>query len=65
LSFGRLKKGWEEKREEKRLENGSHWGADAGRAEEQRVLEMLEKKWGKMNDTVGSFFVRFYLMLTL
>jgi len=56
LSFGRLKKGWEEKREEKRLEKGSHWGADAGRAEEQRVLEMLEKKWGKMNDTVGSIF---------
>jgi hypothetical protein len=53
LSFGRLKKGWEEKREDKRVEKGSHWGADAGRAEEQRVLEMLEKKWVKMNDTVS------------
>jgi hypothetical protein len=53
LSLGRLKKGWEEKREDRRVEKGSHWGADAGRAEEQRVLEMLKKKWGKMNDTVG------------
>ncbi|KAN0099022.1 hypothetical protein V8E51_014685 [Hyaloscypha variabilis] len=54
LSFGRLKKGWEEKREDRRVEKGSHWGADAGRAEEQRVLEMLEKKWGKMNDTINT-----------
>jgi hypothetical protein len=53
LSFGRLKKGWEEKREDRRVEKSSHWGADAGRAEEQRVLEMLEKKWVKMNDTVS------------
>jgi len=53
LSFGRLKKGWEEKREDKRVERGSHWGADAGRMEEGRVLEMLEKKWVKMNETVS------------
>jgi hypothetical protein len=53
LSFGRLKKGWEEKREDKRVEKGTHWGTDAGRMEEGRVLEMLEKKWVKMNDTVG------------
>lgn len=52
LGLGRLKKGWEEKREDKRVEKGSHWGADAGRMEEGRVLEMLEKKWSKMNDTV-------------
>lgn len=55
LSFGRLKKGWDEKREDKRVEKGSHWGADAGRLEEGRVLEMLEKKWTKMNDTVSTF----------
>jgi hypothetical protein len=54
LSFGKLKKGWEEKKEDRRVEKGSHWGADAGRAEEQRVLEMLEKKWVKMNDTVSN-----------
>lgn len=53
LSFGRFKKGWEEKREDKRVEKGSQWGADAGRMEEGRVLEMLEKKWAKMNDTAS------------
>ncbi|KAE8445919.1 hypothetical protein EG329_012698 [Mollisiaceae sp. DMI_Dod_QoI] len=54
LSFGRLKKGWDEKREDKRVEKESHWGADAGRLEEGRVLEMLEKKWTKMNDTINT-----------
>ncbi|KAF8849510.1 hypothetical protein BDZ45DRAFT_752684 [Acephala macrosclerotiorum] len=54
LSFGRLKKGWDEKREDRRVEKESHWGADAGRLEEGRVLEMLEKKWSKMNDTINT-----------
>jgi hypothetical protein len=53
LSFGRFKKGWEEKREDKRVKKGSQWGADAGKMEEGRVLEMLEKKWAKMNDTAS------------
>lgn len=57
LSFGKFKKGWEEKREEKRVEKGSQWGADAGRMEEARVLEMLEKKWAKMNDTINTQIV--------
>ncbi|KAH6724570.1 hypothetical protein BKA61DRAFT_32508 [Leptodontidium sp. MPI-SDFR-AT-0119] len=54
LSFGRVKKGWDEKREDKRVEKGAQWGADAGRAEEGRVLEMLQKKWNKMNDTINT-----------
>ncbi|PQE21978.1 pH-response regulator palC protein [Rutstroemia sp. NJR-2017a WRK4] len=52
--FGRLKKEWSEKREDRKVEKGKDWGSDAGRAEEGRVLEMLEKKWVKMNDTIGT-----------
>lgn len=53
-SFGlvKLKKEWKENREEKKIVKGSNWGGDAGRAEEGRVIEVLEKKWAKMNDTV-------------
>lgn len=53
LSFGRLKKEWSEKREDRKVEKGTSWGSDAGRLEEARVLEMLEAKWTKMNDTVS------------
>ncbi|GME26932.1 pH-response regulator protein-like protein palC [Neofusicoccum parvum] len=49
----RLKKDWAEKREDRKIEKGADWGSDAGRFEEGRVVEMLEKKWVKMNDTVG------------
>lgn len=51
--WGKLKKGFDEKREDKKLEKGGEWGADAGRMEEGRILEMLEKKWVKLNDTVS------------
>ena len=51
--LARLKKDWKEKREDKKIENGGEWGSDAGRLEELRVIEMLEQKWNKMNDTVG------------
>lgn len=54
LSLGRFKKGWSEKREDKKVEKGASWGSDAGRFEEARVLEMLEKKWTKENDTVNT-----------
>jgi hypothetical protein len=54
LSLGRFKKEWTEKKEDKKIEKGAAWGCDAGRLEEGRVLEMLEKKWGKMNDTVSN-----------
>ena len=65
LGFGRLKKGWEEKREDKKVERGRDWGGDAGKAEEGRVLEMLEKKWVKMNDTVCVFSFHIPTLLSL
>ena len=50
----KLKSGWNERREDKRLEKGKgDWGLDAGKGEEGRVLEWLEKKWTKMNDTIN------------
>ena len=51
--FAKLKKDWTERREDKQIEKGGGWGSDAGRLEELRVIEMLEQKWNKMNDTVG------------
>jgi hypothetical protein len=53
LGLGRLKKEWNEKREDRKVDKGTAWGADAGVAEEGRVLAMLEAKWVKMNDTVS------------
>ena len=50
--LAKLKKDWTEKREDKKVERGGEWGSDAGRFEEWRILEMLEQKWNKMNDTV-------------
>lgn len=50
--LAKLKKDWTERREDKKIEKGGVWGNDAGRLEEARVIEMLEKKWNKMNDTV-------------
>lgn len=47
-----LKKEWTERREDKKIEKGLDWGADAGRLEERRVIEMLEGKWVRQNDTV-------------
>ncbi|GAM82542.1 hypothetical protein ANO11243_005240 [Dothideomycetidae sp. 11243] len=49
-----LKHSWTERREDKRLEKGADdWGLDAGRLEESRVVEWLEAKWVKSNDTVN------------
>ncbi|KAL2271143.1 hypothetical protein VTJ83DRAFT_514 [Remersonia thermophila] len=47
-----LKKEWSERREDKKVERGLDWGADGGRLEETRVIEMLEAKWVKQNDTI-------------
>ncbi|KAK0670382.1 hypothetical protein QBC41DRAFT_345566 [Cercophora samala] len=47
-----LKKEWTERREDKKVERGLDWGADAGRLEERRVIEMLEGKWVRQNDTI-------------
>jgi len=55
--LSKLKRGWQEKKEESKIKKGdSSWGADAGKLEEGRVLDMLETKWVKMNDTVGTPF---------
>ncbi|KAI0199131.1 pH-response regulator protein palC [Astrocystis sublimbata] len=52
LSLSRMKKDWSEKREDKKIERGTNWGSDAGKLEETRVIEMLEAKWTKVNDTM-------------
>ncbi|KAK1600721.1 pH-response regulator protein palC [Colletotrichum navitas] len=51
--FGRFKKEWGEKREERKVEKGTTWGADGGKGEETRVIEFLEGKWHKLNDTMN------------
>lgn len=62
-TLSRLRKGWAERREERKLEKTSPVtgelprGDDAGCEEEGRVIEMLETKWTKINDTVSSFLV--------
>lgn len=67
-AFSKLKKGWSDRRDERRLEkSSSHSGSsgvvhgdelgrgdDAGWEEEGRVIEMLEAKWVKMNNTVST-----------
>ncbi|KAI1428168.1 pH-response regulator protein palC [Xylaria sp. FL1777] len=52
LSLSRMKKDWSERREDKKIERGTNWGSDAGKLEETRVIEMLETKWTKVNDTM-------------
>ena len=51
--MAKFKKDWTERKEDKKIEKGGEWGGDAGRLEELRVIEMLEQKWNKMNDTVS------------
>ncbi len=55
MSFGKLKSSWAAKREDRKIEKGKteEWGADAGKTEEGRVLEWLERKWTKQNDTMN------------
>jgi hypothetical protein len=48
----KLKKEWQEKKEDRKIEKGEGWGTDAGKFEEGRIVDMLLKKWEKMNDTV-------------
>ena len=52
--LGKLKKEWTERREDKKGESGVRWGSDAGKLEELRVIEMLERKWNKENDTINT-----------
>ncbi len=55
MSFGKLKSSWAGKREDRKIEKGKteDWGADAGKMEEGRILEWLERKWTKQNDTMN------------
>lgn len=53
LSFSRFRKDLTEKREDRRVDKEADWGADGGKMEETRVLEMLDAKWNKINDTVS------------
>ena len=50
--LAKFKKEWTERREDKKTESGGNWGRDAGRLEEARIIEVLKKKWNKINDTV-------------
>ncbi|KAL9130743.1 MAG: hypothetical protein Q9217_001139 [Psora testacea] len=56
--FSKFKKDWSVKREDKKVSEGEDWGMDAGRLEELRVIEYLETKWMKMNDTVRSHAIK-------
>lgn len=51
--LAKFKKDWTERKEDKKVEKGGDWGSDAGRFEENRIVEALKSKWNKMNDTVG------------
>ena len=55
--LAKFKKDWTERREDKKIEKGKDWGGDGGRLEEARIIDMLEKKWNKMNDTVRDSLV--------
>lgn len=50
--LSKLKKGWQERKEDRKVEKVEGWGSDAGKFEEGRILELLMEKWVKMNDTV-------------
>jgi hypothetical protein len=54
LSLSRFKKELSERMEDRRVDKETAWGADAGKLEEIRVIEMLDEKWNKINDTVSA-----------
>ncbi|KAL7818569.1 hypothetical protein V8C26DRAFT_420079 [Trichoderma gracile] len=54
LSLSRTIKGLSEKREDRRVDKETAWGADAGKLEETRILELLDAKWNKINDTMNT-----------
>ncbi|KAI9715417.1 MAG: hypothetical protein M1828_000837 [Chrysothrix sp. TS-e1954] len=53
-TFTKFKKEWKDRREDKKSEKDGDWGLDGGKAEEGRVLDMLEAKWMKLNNTVNT-----------
>ena len=53
-TFSKLKNSYAERKEDKRIAKGDGtWGADGGSSEEGRILEFLEKKFTKENDTIN------------
>ena len=53
-TFSKLKNTYAERKEDRRIAKGdAAWGADGGKAEEGRILEFLEKKFTKENDTIN------------
>ncbi|KAG9251572.1 uncharacterized protein F5Z01DRAFT_627135 [Emericellopsis atlantica] len=54
LSLSSLKRELSEIMEDRRVDKEKAWGADAGRLEETRVIEMLSGKWNKINDTMNT-----------
>ena len=50
--LSKLKSDWKQRREERKVQKGGEWGADAGMYEETLVLDMLEEKWIKSNNMV-------------
>lgn len=52
--LGRLKSSWNERREDKKIEKGSNnWGLDGGKLEEGRIVEYLNERMTKENDTIN------------
>ena len=52
--LNKLKAAWDEKREDRKIAKGdSTWGAEGGKAEESRILDFLDKKLTKENNTVN------------
>ncbi|MCJ1433020.1 hypothetical protein MMC27_002379 [Xylographa pallens] len=51
--LAKFKKNWAERKEDRKIVKGADWGSDAGRFEEARVIEMLDKKWNKENDLIS------------
>lgn len=52
--LGKLKASWLERREDKRIEKGGgNWGLDGGKFEEGRIVEYLDQKMNKENDTIN------------
>lgn len=58
--LSRFKKEFKERREDRKVDaDGSAWGLDGGKYEEMRILELLEAKWSKINDTVSQIWQQF------
>lgn len=52
-TFSALKNAYTNRREDRRIAADTEWGADAGALDECRILDLLDRKWGKLNDTVN------------